>query len=748
MDKEFQKPTSLDPNAVQGDYYLRKVISDVKTAQTMANTALSQAFGVVKFAQVVEVIPGSWVHHEEASPIVSTKAKCYVNYDNFNDRLMLVDMSESKVTYYTNWADASDFGVPQGSWGGPTTYKPFEHRIYSTGRELFVYNGKTMEKFADLGDSSLHQAAFDSAAVKTFNDLWKALGGTIQGTGYYYFDGELIGTGKDDSYAKAVAFFINKVLNPATADELEKVKGQVSNLQTVADSLSGSVNSLTVTAGDLAESVCRISARSEFEAYEKAADADIVGNPHIGLIHWTEPNGGGVIIQRVVDGDAIQYVPYSAITKGSRIRKIIKKTLEVGDWKEIIGEDVSINASNIKTWNGKASTWDLKQAVLNRPFILTDVIPEGAAADEYKFDQGFYGEISEDNKLKVGFVYSTPDGLGWSSLEEVNEDYAGADEYLVEELFRGQTDGWQAIKAKELEDGTYSFTLRNDFLWLVISKEHPEVNGLYKPNGTDLELVQSISPKIPQSSLLSASDKSKLSGIKDGVVLHQNAKIGTDVKIDVSDGSYLLGDEITIAPCLRSVCDENTLMGVTIKRVGEKNTDCNTTLEAVGIISLGSNLVKGGGSPLGPEDIVIDRGVKIGEGVVMVKDGTGIRIGTGGPEDIVIAGGVYLGKDVDIPSGLKVSTQPFTAIIGTEYHFNNGSMLGSKSRLYGNTIINYSGAEGGYAQIGNYGGFTIKIGSGTDLPANFKVVYKKANAYKALATKDANTLYIITESDD
>lgn len=230
MEKEFSKPTSLDPNRAQGDYYLRKVISDTKSARQAADAALAQAFDVVKFAGLLQDVPSSWTHVADASAVKSTDSGYDVMYDTVNKRLMLLNIIDGKATYYTHWSDADKFGVGSGSFGSYRTFKPFEHKIYSNDKILYVYDGEQMIAFANLADASLLQDAFDAAAVKTFDDLWIAIGGTTSNNSYTDPEGNLIG-GKKSAYSEAVKYFVNQVKNILSQDEVDKLKEDISNLQ-------------------------------------------------------------------------------------------------------------------------------------------------------------------------------------------------------------------------------------------------------------------------------------------------------------------------------------------------------------------------------------------------------------------------------------------------------------------------------------------------------------------------------------
>ena len=230
MEKEFLKPTSLDPNRAQGDYYLRKVISDTKAARQAADAALAQAFDVVKFTGVLPGVPSSWTHVADASGVKSTDSGYDVMYDSVNKRMMLLNVEDGKATYYTHWSDADKFGVGSGSFGSYRTFKPFEHKIYSNDKILYVYDGEQMIAFANLADASLLQDAFDAAAVKTFDDLWIAIGGKTSNNSYTDPDGNLIG-GKKSAYSEAVKYFVNQVKNILPQDEVDKLKEDISNLQ-------------------------------------------------------------------------------------------------------------------------------------------------------------------------------------------------------------------------------------------------------------------------------------------------------------------------------------------------------------------------------------------------------------------------------------------------------------------------------------------------------------------------------------
>lgn len=230
MEKEFLKPTSLDPNRAQGDYYLRKVISDAKAARQAADAALAQSFDVVKFTGVLPGVPSSWTHVADASGVKSTDVGYDVMYDSVNKRMMLLNVEDGKATYYTHWSDADKFGVGSGSFGSYRTFKPFEHKIYSNDKILYVYDGEQMIAFANLADASLLQDAFDAAAVKTFDDLWIAIGGKTSNNSYTDPDGNLIG-GKKSAYSEAVKYFVNQVKNILSQDEVDKLKEDISNLQ-------------------------------------------------------------------------------------------------------------------------------------------------------------------------------------------------------------------------------------------------------------------------------------------------------------------------------------------------------------------------------------------------------------------------------------------------------------------------------------------------------------------------------------
>ena len=130
-----------------------------------------------------------------------------------------------------------------------------------------------------------------------------------------------------------------------------------------------------------------------------------------------------------------------------------------------------------------------------------------------------------------------------------------------------------------------------------------------------------------------------------------------------------------------------------------------------------------------------------------------LSFGTGNvlQSNIIIGTYANIGENVVIPSEFRIATSSFSSPVSYTYFFNNGARLGNNTNIGGNTYVNYN-TGGGYAQIGNSSSYTIKIGKNTEIgqnvniPDNFKVQKLTKAQYDALTTKDANTLYFITES--
>lgn len=279
MDKEFMKPTSLDPNEVGGDYYLRKAINGLNDVKAAAAKALSQAFGVVRFMGLIDYIPSSWTHVSDASGVSSTDSGSQVCYDTVNNRMMLLKIADGQVTYYTHWSDADNFGVSEGAWGSVRSFKPFEHRIYSSGRVLYVFDGEQMIAFADLTDPALHQAAFDAASVQTFNDLWVAMGGTIRLDGVYLDpDGTAIGN-KNTSHTPAVKYFIDHVKNLLSQEEIDSMKADIGNLK------SGSGAMAIKFAGMKDPEITPLVATAPGNALTATFDCDVFYSPTLGQFY-------------------------------------------------------------------------------------------------------------------------------------------------------------------------------------------------------------------------------------------------------------------------------------------------------------------------------------------------------------------------------------------------------------------------------------------------------------------------------
>lgn len=340
-------------------------------ASAAAQKALEQAFDVVKFTGLLPGVPSSWTHVADASGVKSTDSGYDVLYDSVNKRMMLLSVEDGKATYYTHWSDADKFGVGSGSFGSYYTFKPFEHKIYSNDKILYVYDGEQMIPFANLADASILQDAFDAAAVKTFDDLWTAIGGSTTNKSYTDPDGNLIGD-KKSAYSQAVKYFIEHVKNDNTLQE------GVINLGVVSSSAA---------------------------AFDAAADKSITENVKVRQIRWrtSDDNSdgghgdGGTIFQaRRGNWFVTQWMMFEGVNRICKVRYITTGgNYSVSDWHNlIIGTDF---------------VYDMINRMLKLRYPQPTTGGEGSVRDIFQIplaSTSYAGFMSPDDKLKLNGLSS------------------------------------------------------------------------------------------------------------------------------------------------------------------------------------------------------------------------------------------------------------------------------------------------------------------------------------------------------
>lgn len=190
-------------------------VTRLDKTEEKADKALAEAFVVVEFSGIL--VPPSiptWTKELFSSSGGRYADEGCAVWFNPEAKLFYFDVSSgSSHTLYPDWGDGDRFGsyvpskvIPESSFGGR---KPLEHRVYYAGGKYYVWDGENLVCFADLTDSTLHQKALDAASIKTFVDLWKAIGGKyLENASTKKFQTD---KGKNLTYEEAVSELITRI---------------------------------------------------------------------------------------------------------------------------------------------------------------------------------------------------------------------------------------------------------------------------------------------------------------------------------------------------------------------------------------------------------------------------------------------------------------------------------------------------------------------------------------------------------
>lgn len=301
--------------------------SAADTAQETADEALAKAFKVVKFAGV-STPPPSW--EVKTNPVGLTsddESVMGVFYDPEHDRMYIPHQVTSSgggvVTtgheIYLYWSDAANFGKTVNGWTGSATVKPFEHTIYSNGRGLWVYNGSEMILFADLTDSTYHQAAFDAASVATFNALWLSMGYEYNQLGY-----------RKDSSTPYLSY----------ADARLALIADLKKDDRITDAL---ITKWNVTADGVVD--LGVVASSEV-AFTQAAQKSVTENVRVRQIRWRTSDsnddggqgaGGTIFQERYGNWNVVQWMMFEGQNRICKVRTITTGgNYAVSEWQNMV----------------------------------------------------------------------------------------------------------------------------------------------------------------------------------------------------------------------------------------------------------------------------------------------------------------------------------------------------------------------------------------------------------------------------